>query len=172
MSESKSKEGTETKQEYRARFKDARDRFIAEVESMSEAELEEPVVDQFSAKDLMAHILEWDYSAMYNSRLFLAGEEPDLTPDYDNDLFNGVAVSIWRDKPGSVVLAQLKKSTQEVMDYIDSLTEKELFRDRGVRFIDDTGVKWVVNPSWFLGETEHDIGHAEQIADWKTRRAV
>lgn len=59
MTELKTEEGTETKEEYRENFLRARNGFIAELEGLSDDDLEKPVVEGFSSKDLAAHILAW-----------------------------------------------------------------------------------------------------------------
>lgn len=153
-----------TKEEFIDNFKRARNIFFQSVKGLSDADLEEAVTGEFSVKDLMAHILEWDWSALNNSKIFLAGGDPDFSPNEDNDAFNAIAVSIWRSSSGSQVLAELKKSTQAVLDYVETLTDEELFRDRGLLFEGK-----VVNLPWFLGEFEHDAGHADEIFAWREK---
>ena len=97
----------------------------------------------------------------------MEGGEPDFSPDEDNDAFNEIAVSIWRNSNGSGVLEEFRKSTQKVLDFISSLSEEELFRDRGLRFEGN-----VVNLPCFLGEFEHDTGHAAQITAWRERNGL
>ncbi len=156
---------------FMANFKAARFRFIDAVADLSIREMDEPIVGGFSAKDLAAHILEWDWSAIDNSRRYLAGKEPDYTPDWDNDAFNEIAVSLWRNSHPMAVFYQFSRSTAAVLDFVNGLTEEELFRDRGLRFWDqEESAEKVVTVSWFLGEFEHDEGHAKQIRDWMRNR--
>lgn len=156
-----------TKEQFIDNFRKARNKISEAVEGLSDIDLDKPVTGEFSSKDLLAHIIEWDWSAIYNSRLFLEGKDPDFSPDEDNDAFNEIAVSIWRNIPGSVVFEEFRQSTQAVLDYVDTLTEEDLFRDRGLRF---EGA--VVNPANFLGEFEHDIGHAREIAEFRKQNGL
>lgn len=160
-------EVAKTKEKFIERFTEARNKVVKAVADLSDSDLNRPVIGAFSSKDLMAHILEWDWSAINNSKLFLADEEPDFSPDEDNDAFNDIAISIWRNASGSEVLAEFGKSTQAVLNYVNSVTEEELFRDRGLRFEGK-----IVNLQWFLGEFDHDLGHAKEIISWRERNGL
>lgn len=160
-----------TKEGFISNFRTARNSFIYAAAALSILEMDEPMDGGFSAKDLAAHIMEWDWSAMNNARLYLTGGEPDFSPDWNNDAFNEIAVSLWRHHSPMEVFRELSRSTGSVLDFVQGLTEEELFRDSGLRFWDEEeGVEKVVTVAWFLGEFEHDEGHAGQIRDWKDKR--
>lgn len=115
-----------------------------------------------SVNDILAHIVEWDHSAIRNVHKFLEGEIVDFSPDEDNDAFNSEATVKWAIANGRQMIQMFNQSTLEVHDFIQQLTEEDLFCDRGIRFKDQ-----IVNPAWLLVEVDHDLEHAKQIEDWK-----
>lgn len=115
-----------------------------------------------SVNDILAHIVEWDHSAIRNVHKFLEGEIVDFSPDEDNDAFNSEATAKWAIANGRQMIQVFNQSTLEVHDFIQHLTEEELFCDRQIRFKGND-----VTPAWFLVEADHDLGHAKQIEDWK-----
>ncbi len=119
-------------------------------------------LDGYSVGDILAHIVEWDSSAIRNAHNFLEGKDVDFSPDEDNDAFNNRAIAKWSNTKGRQMVQMFNRSTLEVTDFIQFLTEEDLFCDRQVRFKDK-----VVTPAWFLVESDHDLDHARQIEDWK-----
>jgi len=129
---------------------------------LEEDDLTIKALDGYSVRDVLAHIVEWDHSAITNVHRFLEGGKVDLSPDEDNDAFNSEAVSKWSNVKGHEMVQMFNRSTLEVHDFIQRLTEEELFYDREIKFKDNS-----VTPAWFLVEVDHDLGHARQIEDWK-----
>lgn len=121
----------------------------------------------FSVKDILAHVIEWDKSALKNAEAFLAGEPLDFGPDWDNDTFNAEAVTKWEDKSPGVVRNEFLSATDAVCIFLVAHSMDDLLLDKNLRFKGQ-----VVNPALFLIDPGHDLGHARQITEWKEREGI
>jgi hypothetical protein len=121
----------------------------------------------FSVKDILAHVIEWDKSALINAEAFLRNEPLDFGPDWDNDLFNAKAVSKWQNKSPGEVRNEFLSTTDAVCVFLVDLNLDDLLSDKNLKFKGQ-----VVNPALFLIDPGHDLGHARQITEWREREGI
>lgn len=146
----------------------ARNEIEKAITGLSFEDMESPMNEKgLRVRDLLAHWVEWDSLELERTDLYLDGEEIDMEPDEDNDSFNRRAIEGMRNKSTGYVLDLFYRYSDAVEGTLDSLSEEELFRDRGDRFKDE-----IVCPAWFLVEVKHDRDHAKEIMEWREREGI
>ena len=121
-----------------------------------------PVIGDWTAKDVLAHVATWDRWQARTMRSIVAGEEPDFSALYDLDASNAAFVAPWRSRSLSEVLAELQAARTDWVDWLEGLPREEFSRRRSYDGEDWSFCDGVLRVQW-----EHDAEHAEQIADWR-----
>ena len=121
-----------------------------------------PVIGDWTAKDVLAHIAAWDRWESRTMGSMAAGEAPDFSALYDLDASNAAFVAPWRDRFLGEVLAELQAARTEWTDWLEALPGEEFFRRRSY-----DGDDWSFYDGPLQVQWEHDAEHAEQIAAWR-----
>jgi predicted RNase H-like HicB family nuclease/uncharacterized damage-inducible protein DinB len=121
-----------------------------------------PVIGDWTAKDVLAHVAAWDHWEARTMRSMVAGEVPDFSALYDLDASNAAFVAPWRDRSLDEVLAELQAARTDWVDWLEGLPQEEFFRRRSHDGDDWSCCDGPVRVQW-----EHDAEHARQIADWR-----
>jgi predicted RNase H-like HicB family nuclease/uncharacterized damage-inducible protein DinB len=129
--------------------------------------VEEPVVEDWTVKDLLAHVAAWDRWEDRTMRCMAVGEVPDLTAVRDFDASNAVFVAEWRDRTLDEVLTELQAARADWMAWLESLPEEEFFRPRSYE-----GWDWAFSREPVEIQWQHDAEHAAQIANWREGRGL
>lgn len=88
-------------------------------------------MDNWSVKDILAHLMDWEQRFMHWYHQGLRGERPQI-PAADmtwRDLprLNRMIYEIHKDQPLDFVLEQCEKSYQEILSLVEKMQEKEIF---------------------------------------------
>jgi hypothetical protein len=150
-----------------ARLASERAGLLAQLTGLDERILTEtPVFDDWTTRDILAHIAAWDRWELREMSRMLGGEAPDLTAVRHMDAFNAGVVAAWRDRAVSEVLAELRDARAAWAAWMQAVSEEEFFRRRLFE-----GVDWC-----FRGCVEvqlrHDAEHASQLAAWRQAHGV
>jgi predicted RNase H-like HicB family nuclease/uncharacterized damage-inducible protein DinB len=121
-----------------------------------------PVIGDWTAKDVLAHVATWDRWEARIMRSMVAGAVPDLSALSDLDASNEAFMAAWRGRTLGEVLAELYAARMEWIDWLEGLSEEEFFRRRSYDGDDWSFYDGPVQVQW-----EHDVEHAEQIAYWR-----
>lgn len=102
------------------------------LETLTPEQMVEPgVVGEWSAKDVLAHLIEWEQMCLGWYRAGLRGEIPALpAPGYkwnQTPELNQMIYEKHRDRALDDVLAQFHASHQEILGVIQELSNEELF---------------------------------------------
>ena len=119
---------------------------------------ESPMLDDWTVKDLLAHIAAWDHWELREMRHMASGESLDLTDVRDTDAFNARAVAVRRDRILAEVLAELQEARATWVAWLQTLSDEEFFR----QYLFE-GVDWSF-PGCVEVQWQHDAEHAAQIA--------
>jgi hypothetical protein len=139
-----------------------RARLLEQVNGLDEKALTgSALVDDWTAKDLLAHIAAWDHWALQEMQRMLKGEPPDLTTVRDEDAFNAAAVTAWRNRSLNEVLAELQAARTSWVAWLEDLPE-ETFSQRSLVQEEN----WSF-PGWLEVYWRHDAEHAAQLAAWR-----
>lgn len=127
---------------------------------------ESPVLDDWTVKDILAHIAAWDRWEHQVMRQMVEGEAPDFTAVQDVDRFNAAVVEMWRARTLGEVLTELENARAVWTAWLQSLPVEEFFRRR--RYDND---EWFF-PDCLRVQWEHDAEHAQQIVAWREARGL
>ncbi len=81
--------------------------------------------DSWSGKDLIAHLSAWDQQMVHVLSDIAGGKIPNLQP-IDADVFNAETVASSRSRSLQAVLADSRRTFQELLEYIQQMTERDL----------------------------------------------
>ncbi len=119
---------------------------------------------EWSVKDIIAHIIGWDYANAEAVQAVLAGELPAFYAYYDHDwrTFNAELVRRYRQEKHEDGLRAAQLSHQALCELLESIPAADFERDHGVRF---RGYK--VTIARLLAADAKDCRlHAQQIRDF------
>jgi hypothetical protein len=103
---------------------------------LSDAQLTEPgVTDQWSVKDILAHVTWWEEEALKHLPFILkGGRPPRYSVQYGGiDAFNAQMTEQRQDLPLSDVLRQLDETHRRLIDYIQSAPEEQFTQETRFR---------------------------------------
>lgn len=102
---------------------------------LSDAEMEQPgACGDWSVKDILAHLVDWEQRGLCWYRAGLQGEVPKLPDENYNwgqtpELNHAIYLK-YKDRSLDEILKLYKDSFKETMAAVDGMTEKELFTPR------------------------------------------
>ena len=97
--------------------------------------VERGVVDDWSVKDVLAHVTTWEEEALkYLPLIAQGGKPPRYSVQYDSlDAFNALSTEQKRSHTLTEVLMQLEEKHQELLEYIRGVPEALLIRETPFR---------------------------------------
>ncbi len=149
-----------------------RGKLDAVLESEAPERMSEPgVVGEWSVKDVLAHLVEWEQMALGWYWTGLRGETPEVpAPGYkwnQTPQLNRAIFEKHRDRPLEDVVAAFRASREEILGVIESLSDEDLFTSG--RFA------WTRKNSlgaYFVSATSsHYLWARTRIARWRRRTA-
>src|SRR5256886_13892862 len=126
---------------------------------MSDSQLTEPgVMDNWSVKDILAHVTTWEEEALKYLPLILTGGKPPRYSRYGGiDAFNAQMAEQKRGLAPSDVQRQLDETHRRLLDYIRSMPEEHFTRETRFRH------------RLRLDTYSHYPQHARAIRQWRER---
>lgn len=168
---------------YLQRWKQAKDRLLGAIDGLDESTMAtEEIVDGWTVKDLLVHIISWNDEFRANIDMILGGQQP----GYDHQISGANDYHNWNqrrveEKRGwslDRVLADIERDHREAIDLIKSLRPQD-FRKRGI-------TPWKANPenpdqpvteensdsvdTLVTYHWRHMHEHILQIEDWRKKR--
>jgi hypothetical protein len=135
---------------------------------LSEAQLTEPIDGSWSAKDILAHVAAWQQILLVfhiGGRPFEQAA-PGIAASYQTDGVDTINEALYqrdRSRPLAQVLDAFRRSHQQTLAAIESMSEAELFRPYTPAGRDPSSGGQLIN--WIAGDTyEHYMEHRETIA--------
>jgi predicted RNase H-like HicB family nuclease/uncharacterized damage-inducible protein DinB len=146
-----------------ARLASERAGLLEQLVGLDERALTEvPVVDDWTIKDLLAHIAAWDRWEERSMRAMVAGKEPDLRALHNLDATNVAFVAEWHERNLGKVVGELLAARAGWEAWLLDLPLEEFFRPR-----QHEGEDWSFYSSPLPVQWRHDAEHAKQIAAWR-----
>jgi uncharacterized protein (TIGR03083 family) len=129
---------------------------------LPEARLTEPgVTEEWSVKDVLAHLTIWEEEALKYLPLIIEGGRPPRYVTYGGiDAFNAQTIEKKRSLPLSEILRQLDATHRQLIDYLKSVPEEQ--------FTTETRFRHRLR----LDTYSHYPLHARMIRDWRERAAI
>lgn len=96
----------------------------------------EVFLGEWSLKDLLAHLIGWDYANRESLQALHAQRLPEFYAFYDKDWhrYNAQWVETYRHEPFEAVRASVTLSHRALLDMLAAIPEAEFHQDFGVRF--------------------------------------
>jgi hypothetical protein len=138
--------------------------------SLSETLFLTKLDEQWSARDVTAHLIGWNRYTLEGSEQIRRGEQPSYFIDPGDDFSKANAASVTRYSSTSAreLVAELQTSARELSQYLMSLKSTEWHVDHGVRY--QGGRVTIANTlEALIGDY---ILHREQIERWVRARGA
>jgi hypothetical protein len=138
---------------------------LAEIESLPDERLEEIFLGEWCLKDLLAHLVGWDYTNREAIEQILSGQTPAFFQYYDKDWrsYNARLVAQYRCEPFGALLEAAQRSQQALIDLLEGLAAQDVLSGKAA-----TPSGRTVRVSGLLRAEASDEGdHAAQIRAWK-----
>ena len=89
----------------------------------------------WSVKDLLAHLVGWDYTNIEATREILAGKLPEFYSHYDRDwkTYNARLVEEYKKDDYEEMLSLVETSHRELIEFLATVHADEFDKDRGIR---------------------------------------
>lgn len=150
-----------------ARFRDDMERLLHATELVR---TEAAIVDDWTAREILAHVAAWDRELARGLDQLLAGERPSFA-DYDEAAFNDRAVRASAGRSLDDVIEEASAAHQALIGAIATLSDEDWIRTSRFRW--SNGQPMTVASLFqyaYRGET-HYSGHAAEIEHHSKRRA-
>ena len=132
---------------------------------LSEAEEETAFLGHWTVKDLLAHLVGWDYANLEGIEAILAGRLPAFYAHYDPDwrTFNAGLVSKYKRDSLTESIASAEESHRALLAAAQAVPAAEFGQDHGVR---SPKGRRVTIAMLLIAEASDERKHALQIKDF------
>lgn len=183
MIERQSNKKTKRQLAFLRRLAEAKERFTTSIVGLDEATVcQEPVVDDWTIKDILGHIVSWNEEFRANIAMILQGKHPGCDHEISGEdnfrEWNRQWIAKKRDYSLNQVMADAERDYQEAVQLIERLQVKEYQKQGVTRWKDaaekkpeeltkgDTDtVETLVTFHW-----RHMNEHIREIETWKQKR--
>ena len=114
---------------------DARECILGAASSLPAEKQDEVFLGVWSVKDLLAHLAGWDYTNIEAAKEILAGQLPSFYAHHDRGWksYNASLVAQYKQEDYAALLASVRGSHQELIDFLRTVPAEEFDKDRGLR---------------------------------------
>ncbi|MGD2148649.1 MAG: DinB family protein [Anaerolineae bacterium] len=120
----------------------------------------------WTVKDVLAHIAAWDRWEHNTMVSMLAGQSPNLEAVQDLDAFNLNVTREWHHRPLLDVVAELQEARADWVSWVREVPLEAFFEARWFE-----GWDWSF-PNCLEVQWQHDVEHANEIAAWRKREGL
>lgn len=115
---------------------ETRRKILDSASSLSPAKQDEIFLGVWSIKDLLAHLVGWDFTNLEAAKAILAGKTPNFYSYHDRDWksYNARLVAEYKKDDFADLLSSVEDSHQTLIDFLKTIPAEEFDKDRGVRF--------------------------------------
>ena len=115
----------------------------------------------WSIKELLAHLIGWDFTNIEAARAVKDGRLPNFYTYIDKDWrsYNALLVIQYRREDYDLLLSCVSDSHRQLIDFLETLPVEDFFGDWGVRY---RGIKVTIS-RLLEAETKDEKVHLEQI---------
>jgi len=113
----------------------AREKILDAIRSLSPAQQDEVFLGEWSVKDLLAHLVGWDYTNREAVEEILTGEKPGFWAHYDRDWrsYNALLVAEYRREDFAEMVAVVERSHKALIDYLETLPADEYVKRKPIK---------------------------------------
>jgi len=124
------------KEQVIARLGEVRRKIVAVAASLPPNKQNEIFLGVWSVKDLLAHLVGWDFANLAMAQEILAGKLPGFYAYYDHDwrTYNAQLVARYRVDDVADLLSSVQASHEQLIEFLQTVPAGEFGRDKGLRF--------------------------------------
>ncbi len=139
----------------------ARSSVLKAVNELPAACLNEIFLGSWSVKDLLAHLVGWDFTNLQAIQEILSGQFPAFFQYYDKDwrTYNSHLVELYRKETMADLLAEVEASHQQLVDFLKSRSAAELVNGKARS---EKGRTATIR-NLLLSEASDESQHADQV---------
>ena len=143
---------------------DTRSKLLAAATSLPALQQDQVFLGVWSVKDLLAHLVGWDYANLEAVKAILASRLPAFYAHYDRDWrnFNARLVAEHKRDDPSELCEAARASHRQLVEYVRTVPAEAFDEDRGVRF---KGYKVTIRRT-LQTEAEDEKVHLDQITSF------
>jgi hypothetical protein len=143
----------------------ARSSLLEAIRSLPENQIDEEFLGSWSVKELLAHLIGWDWTNLQAVREILAGQYPSFFQKYDKDWqsYNRELVERYRKEDWAELLIAALGSHRELISTLQALSADELVNGKARK---ETG-RTVTIRNLLLSEAKDEATHTQQVNAFK-----
>jgi hypothetical protein len=136
----------------------ARRQVLEAANSLSPAAQDKVFLGEWSVKDLLAHLVGWDYTNLTAVQEILAGQKPGFWTHYDRDWksYNAQLVAQYRRDDFTELVAAVEQSHRTLIDYLQTVPADEYVKRKQIA-------------SLLRAETKDEEEHHRQIEELRSQ---
>lgn len=143
----------------------SRKELMASLDGLTDADMERKDTLDWTVKDLLSRIVGWDEISIADAKSLLKGQPPKHLDEVE-DKYNKKFADKRKDSSPSEILDEIKKSTDYVIAFMESLADEELNKDRNVSWKGEN-----VTIAWLLDNSDHDRDLVKRIWEWRMKKS-
>ncbi|MGQ9573339.1 MAG: DinB family protein [Dehalococcoidia bacterium] len=149
------------REEVRSLLDAARQELLAAIDGLTPEQMAIPVFDDWSVKDILAHVASWEEYALPDFQRIARGHKPALASfrEQEVDNWNALVMSLRRNFPLDQVMHELEANRQALVAALDALPDERLAQGQFARV-------------WATIAAFHDREHAEDIRKWRQKEGI
>ena len=126
------KTASEHKQDIIADLVAARENLLAIIRQLPPGCLDIPCIGTLNIKDLVAHLVGWDFTNLQAVQEILAGQRPSFFQYYDTDWrsYNARLVETYRKETFDAMLAEVTVSRQQLITFLYALPAADILQGK------------------------------------------
>jgi hypothetical protein len=139
----------------------ARRKVLDAASLLSPVEQDEVFLGVWSVKDLLAHLVGWDYTNLKAVEEILAGQKPGFWEHYDRDWksYNARLVAEYKRDDFSELVAVVEESHRKLIDFLQTVSADEYIKRKKIA-------------SLLRAEIKDEEKHHGQVEEFRKRRAA
>jgi hypothetical protein len=156
------------KDEIIAGLRETRKKTLEVTSALPPAQQDEVFLGLWSVKDLLAHLVGWDYANVEAVNAILAGRVPDFYSYHGRDwrTFNAHLVAEYKRDDFDILVASMEESHRKLVQLLETVPAEEFEADKDVRF---KGYK-VTIARVIQGELDDERTHYVQIEEFRNKQ--
>ena len=125
-----------TKDEAISQLVEARRKILLAASALPPEKQDAVFLGEWSAKDLLAHLIGWDFANREAAEAILAGRLPGFYAHHDRDwrTYNARLVAAHKREDLAELLDAVRDSHRHLVAYLQVIPSEEFIKDRGLRF--------------------------------------
>jgi hypothetical protein len=110
----------------------AREDLLTVIRQLPAGSLNQPCIGTWCVKDLVAHLVGWDFTNLRAAQEILAGQRPSFFQYYDADWhsYNARLVETYRREPFEALLAEASSSRGQLIAFLQSMSPQQILEGK------------------------------------------